>query len=159
MRRQKFELSHSIIGLMALVVFQGILAYILPAAVNAWLAVCFGIAGSCITIFVATEVIEEVRKFLRMFILLSVVVGEFVVFFAVEYGFLLHFSPASFPTLLHDPVSLLLSSVMVFVFNPLYLPADPIGRVMLLINTLSSLGLVLFILQNIAQFRRLASKK
>jgi hypothetical protein len=40
---------------------------------------------------------------------------------------------------------------MVFVFNPLYLPATIIGRVLLAINTLSALGLVLFILQNIWQ--------
>jgi hypothetical protein len=159
MPRKKFELSHSVFGLMALIALQTGLLYVLPPAINTWLVLLFAIAGSCITIFVATEVIEEVREFLRMFALLSVVVGEFVLFFAVQYGFLVHLSPGSFPTLLPDLVSLTLSSIMVFVFNPIYPPGDALGRMMLLIHTVSSLGLALFILQNITQFRRLASKK
>jgi len=43
---------------------------------------------------------------------------------------------------------------MVFVFNPLYLPGTSAGRVLLLIQTFAALGLVVFVLQNISEFRR-----
>ncbi|MDO8548400.1 MAG: hypothetical protein Q7R71_01895 [bacterium] len=153
MTRRKFKLSHSISGLVALLAFQGLLVYLAPVGAVAWLTFCFGIVGAAITIYVATEVIEEVRNASHMLVLLSVVVVEFVIFFAVEYWFLIIVSPGSFPTLAPDGASLLLHSTMVFVFNPLWLPANFIGRAFLLINTASALGLVLFILQNIWHFR------
>jgi hypothetical protein len=154
MTRRKFKLSHSIFGLLVLLAIQGVLVYLAPVSVAAWLALCFGIAGAAITIYVATEVIEEVRGTPHMLVLLSAVVAEFIIFFAVEYWFVGIVSPGSFPTLGSDVASLLLHSTMVFVFNPLYLPGNFIGRAFLLINTASALGLVLFILQNIWQFRR-----
>lgn len=154
MTRRKFKLSHSISGLLALLAVQGALVYLAPVGVVAWLTLCFGIAGAAVTLYVATEIVEEVRGTPRMLTLLSAVVVEFVVFFAVEYWFLLIVSPGSFPTLAPDAASLALHSTMVFVFNPLYLPANFIGRAFLLINTASALGLVLFILQNIWHFRK-----
>lgn len=154
MKRQKFRLSHSVIGLVVLVAAQGAFIYAAPAGINAWMALLFGLIGAWVMLYVATEVIEEVRKPVHMFVLLGAVVIEFVLFFAVEYGFLLVVSPGSFPMLAPDIVSLLLHSTMVFVFNPLWMPGNFIGRAFLLINTLSSLGLVLFILQNVSQLRR-----
>jgi hypothetical protein len=112
------------------------------------------IIGSLITIFVATEVIEEVRGAFHMLVLLTAVVAQFVIFFAFQYYLLLSAEPLSFPTLLTDPVSLLLNSVMVFVFNPLYVPNTDAARGLLLIETFAALGLALFVLQNISQFRR-----
>ena len=153
MRRRTFRLSHSVVGLFALLLVQGVLVFIAPVGAVAWLILCFAVAGSIVTLYVATEVIEEVRGTPRMLTLLSAVVAEFVVFFAVEYWLLLIVSPGSFPTLTADWASLLLHSTMVFVFNPLYLPGNFIGRAFLLINTASALGLVLFILQNIWHFR------
>ena len=153
MRIKKFRLSHSVLGLLVLLVVQGALVYLFPVGLMAWLVLCFAIAGAATIIYVATEVIEEVRNASHMLWLLSAVVAEFVLFFAFEYWFLITISPSSFPSLPSDLVSLLLHSIMVFVFNPLYLPGNFIGRALLLINTTSALGLVLFILQNIWQFR------
>ena len=154
MTRRKFKLSHSVVGLILLLALQGLLLYMWPVGAAAWLLLCFAAVGAIVTLYVATEVVEEVRSPSHMVVLLSVVVAEFVLFFACEYWYLGLVSPASFPTLPPDITSLLLHSMMVFVFNPLYLPSDTLGRVLLLINTASSMGLALFILQNISQFRR-----
>lgn len=154
MSRKKFKLWHSILGLTVLVALQGTFVYVAPIGATVWLILCAAILGSSATVYVATEVIEEVRNATYMLVLLTAVVTEFIVFFAFEYWYLLIVSPASFPTLAPDAVSLLLHSTMVFVFNPLYLPGTFIARALLLINILSALGLVLFILQNITQFRR-----
>ena len=154
MGRKKFKLSHSITGLTVLIALDGALVYLAPAGVTPWLILCSAVAGSLGILYVAMEVIEEVRNATHMLVLLSTVVAEFIIFFTFEYWFLIIVSAPSFPTLPPDAASLLLHSTMVFVFNPLYLPATFIGRVLLLINTLSALGLVLFILQNITQFRR-----
>ncbi|HEV8677437.1 MAG TPA: hypothetical protein VN701_01235 [Candidatus Paceibacterota bacterium] len=158
MTRKKFRLSHSITGLAGLLVLQAILLVLLPASINEWLGLAFSLAGAVVAMYVATEAIEEVRNYRWMFVFLSVIVAEFIIFFAAEYFFLLHSSPASFPTLGSDPASLGLASIMVFVFNPLYEPADTLGRLMLFINTATSLGLAFFILQNVSQLRRLAPK-
>jgi hypothetical protein len=152
--RTKFKLSHSIAGLAALLVIQGLGVYALPQLAMAWLTLAFAAAGAIVTLYVATEVIEEVRNAQRMLALLSAVSAEFVIFFAFEYLFLTMVSTTAFPTLPHDAVSLGLHSMMIFVFNPLYLPGNALGRALLLINTASALGLVMFILQNIWQFRR-----
>jgi hypothetical protein len=110
--------------------------------------------GSLTTIYIATEVIEEVRGAFHMIMLLCAIVLQFVLFFAFQYLFLARVQPASFPTLSLDPLSLLLHSVMVFVFNPLYIPGTSVARALLLIQTFAALGLALFVLQNIGEFRR-----
>ena len=156
MTRKKFKLSHSIIGLLLLLAMQGIMVYLWPVGGVAWLTLLFAIVGAVVTLYVATEVVEEVHKPSHMVVLLSIVVAEFVIFFAFEYWFLTLVSTNSFPTLPPDAVSLLLHSMMVFVFNPLYLPGNTLGKLLLLVNTASSMGLALFILQNISQFRRAA---
>jgi hypothetical protein len=117
--------------------------------------VVLGVAaiGAVINIYVATEVIEEVKGRTHMFVILTIVMIQFILFFAFEYFFLYLVQPASFPNLTADPVTFVLHSVMVFVFNPLYLPATAAGRSLLLINTFGALGLALFVLQNISQFR------
>ncbi|HEY5383257.1 MAG TPA: hypothetical protein VIJ88_01745 [Candidatus Paceibacterota bacterium] len=155
MERQKFKLWHSLLGTTALLAIEGALIGFWPMpGASEWIILCFALLGSVVNIYIATEVIEEVKNTSYMLILLSVVVMEFIVFFAFQYWYVLLIQPASFPTLVSDPTSLLLHSTMIFVFNPLYLPATLAGRALLLINTLAALGLVLFILQNIWQFRR-----
>ncbi len=62
--------------------------------------------------------------------------------------------PASYPTLTTDPITLLLHSIMIFVFNPLYIPGTDSGRVLMLINSIGAIVLVLFVLQNIGELRR-----
>jgi hypothetical protein len=149
----RFKLWHSMLGMAALLVVEAA-AVAVPwmfDTASVWLG---AILGSLIALYVATEVIEEVRGARHMLALLSAVVGEFVVFFAFQYHFLLHISPANFPLLPADPLSLLLHSTMIFVFNPLWLPATLAGEALLFINTLAAMGLVLFILQNVWQFRR-----
>lgn len=89
-----------------------------------------------------------------MLLLLSVTTTEFVGFFAFQYWFLLMVNPGSFANMPFTPMSIALNSVMIFVFNPIYLPTNEAGQAMLLINTLGALGLVLFLLQNISQFRK-----
>jgi hypothetical protein len=154
MNNKKFRLSHLFLGITGLLVVQAALLLLFPlVSTNEELIIVFAILGSGIHIYVALEAIEEVRGRLQMLAFLSIIVLEFITFFSFEYWFLLLVQPASFPTLGPDPLSLFLHSTMVFVFNPLYLPATAVGRVLLLVNTLSALGMVLFILQNIWQLR------
>lgn len=138
-------------GLTGLLVVECLLVAGFPEAT--WLILLASVVGAIGALYVATEVIEEVRNTPRMLAFLSAVVVEFVLFFALEYWFLIVVSPQSFPGLLADPSALLLSSLMVFVFNPIYLPATTVGRVLLIVNTASALGLVLFVLQNVWQIR------
>ena len=155
MKRQKFKLWHSLLGTAALLLVEGVLVRFWPMpGASEWIILSFALLGSAMNIYIATEVIEEVKNTSYMLSLLFIIVMEFVVFFAFQYWYVLLIQPTSFPTLVSDPTSLLLHSTMIFVFNPLYLPATGAGRALLLINTLTSLGLVLFILQNIWQFRR-----
>jgi hypothetical protein len=156
MARKKFKFSHSIVGLLGLLLLQGILVWLWPIEAVAWLILCLSAVGAMGLLYVATEVVEEIRNANHMIAMLFAVSLEFVIFFACEYGFLIVISPSSFPSLPPDLTSLLLHSTMVFVFNPLYLPATALGRMLLLINTASSMGLVLFVLQNVAQIRRSA---
>ena len=146
---------HSLVGTALLVAFEALLLYVFSSA-GILIILAGAAAGAIGNIYVATEVIEEVRNAWHMLTLLSVIVAEFVVFFAFEYCFLLFVDPQSFPSLANSPVPLLLHSVFVFVFNPIFLPASIWGQSLLLLNTLGALGLVLFILQNIGQFRRAA---
>ena len=154
MKNKHFTLWHALLGSAALVLLEWFLLYLFaPEALRFFIIFAASAAGAISTIYVSTEVIEEVRSSRHMILMLSVIVAEFVVFFAFEYLFLLNIQPDSFPTLSNDPISLLLHSVMVFVFNPLYLPATRAGQTLLFINTLGAIGLVVFILQNLGQFR------
>ena len=154
MKDKKFKLSHLFWGIMGLLIIQAFLLWFLPVgAMNESLILVFGIVGVAMNIYVAIEAIEEVKGRLQMLAFLSLIVVEFIIFFSFEYWYLLLEQPASFPTLTADLLSLLLHSTMVFVFNPIYLPATAVGNALLLINTLGALGLVLFILQNIWQIR------
>lgn len=151
--RNKFELWHSLAGGAAFLLVEAAAIALAPAVAD-WIIFATSAIGSVAALYVATEVIEEVRVMRHMLELLSVVMGEFVVFFAAQYHFLGRIDPTAFPSLPSDPVSLVLHSAMVFVFNPLWLAGDGDGRLLLLINTLAALGLVLFVLQNVSQFRR-----
>lgn len=154
MKDKKFKLSHLLWGIIGLLIVQAFLLLFWPAAdTNESLIIIFGIIGVAMNIYVAIEAIEEVKGRLQMLTFLSLIVIEFITFFSFEYWYLLLEQPASFPTLTADFLSLLLHSAMVFVFNPIHLPATAIGSALLLINTLGALGLVLFILQNIWQIR------
>lgn len=154
MQRRTFTLWHSLVGTGLLLAGEGaLLMFALPDA-GIWVILLSAAAGAVGNIYVSAEIIEEVRNAWHMLWLLSVVVVELVVFFAFQYAFLLFMQPESFPTLTASPVPLLLHSVMVFVFNPLFVPATEWGQELLLVNTLGALGLVLFILQNIGQFRK-----
>ncbi len=154
MKRKKFKFSHSVLGLVALLLVQGVCMHLFPKEVAAWLLVCFSALGAGVIVYVATEIIEEVHSAMHMLRLLFATVVEFVAFFAFEYLHLLLIYPASFPTLSIEPISLTLHSLMVFVFNPLYLPANLFGGALLFINTASAVLLVLFILQNVGQLRK-----
>ncbi|MDE2399529.1 MAG: hypothetical protein KGL67_00740 [Patescibacteria group bacterium] len=154
MKGGKFKPSHLFLGIAGLLIIEAFLLWFLPVvAANETFILIFAILGAGMNIYVSVEAIKEVQGHMRILAFLSLVVLEFIAFFAFEYYFLLLVQPASFPTLTDDIISLLLHSSMVFVFNPLYLPATLAGRTLLLINTLSALGLVLFILQNIWQLR------
>lgn len=154
MKVKKFKLFHLFWGIVGLLIIQAFLLWLWPTAnTNESLILVFGIVGVAMNIYVAIEAIEEVKGRLQMLTFLSLIVVEFIIFFSFEYWYLLLEQPASFPVLTTDFLSLLLHSAMVFVFNPIYLPATAVGRALLLINTLGALGLVLFILQNIWQLR------
>lgn len=151
--RAKFKLSHSLWGTAGALALEALVMLFAPTLALA-AVLCIAALGAAGNLYVATEVVEEVRAVQRMMLLLCVVLAEFVVFFAFQYHFIEKLSPASYPTLGPDAASLALQSIMVFVFNPLYIPADTAGRVLLIINTAASLGLVLFVLQNVWHLRR-----
>lgn len=155
MEKPNFKFWHSFAGTVVIVVLEYLLMR-LSGPLDFTLAVVLiaSTMGAIVTVYVATEVIEEVHGAFHMIALLTAVVIQFVLFFAFQYLFILLIEPASFPTLLLDPSSLVLHSVMAFVFNPLYMPATAAGRTLLLIQTFGALGLVLFVLQNISEFRR-----
>ncbi len=154
MKNRHFTLWHSLVGTAALLLVEWFLLYLFaPQGVKLWVIFMSAAIGAIGNIYVSTEIIEEVKSAWHMITLLTVAVAEFVLFFAFEYWFLLMVEPTSFPSLPNYPVSLLLHSIMIFVFNPLYLPNTSSGQTLLLINTLGALGLVLFLLQNIGQFR------
>lgn len=154
MKKKSFKLSHLILGIAGLLTFQAVLLLFLPLVKEKeGIIFLFGIIGAAMNIYVAVEAIEEVESRMHVLAFLFLIVLEFIIFFAFQYWYLLIIQPTSFPTLPSDIFSLLLHSVFVFVFNPLYLPATDAGRSLLLVNTLSSLGLVLFILQNVWQLR------
>ena len=154
MKRPKFKLWHSLLLMAVLLLAEGAFIFLWPVtSVSELIILIVAVLGSFVEIYIAMEIIEEVHRAFHMLALLFVLVIEFVVFFAFQYWYLLLLSPASFPTLASEPITLLLHSGMIFVFNPLYLPVTGIGQALLLINTLGALGLVLFILQNVWQIR------
>jgi len=157
MKHRHFTLWHSLVGTAALVLVEWFLLYLFaPQGVRLWVIFISAAVGAIGNVYVSTEIVEEVKSAWHMIILLSAVVAEFVVFFAFEYWLLLGIEPTSYPTLPNGTTSLLLHSTMIFVFNPLYLPNTSAGQMLLLINTLGALALVMFILQNIGQFRNKA---
>ncbi len=153
----KFKLWHSLLGLSIIVSAEGLLIQMMSALAAVWTICFFAILGTCIKMYVATEVIEDIRGSRRMLATLSAVVGTFIIFFSFQYWYLLFVDPASFPTLAPAAFSLLLHSVMVFVFNPLNAPGDTAGQALLLVNILGALVLVMFIFQNISQLRHKSS--
>ena len=156
--RKKFTFWHSIASMLGIIVIEAFATSFFTTDNAVWAIVVGAAVGSIVNLYVTTEVIEEVKSARHMFVLLTAVLVEFLLFFAMQYAMLLVLEPASFPTLTLEPVTLLLHSTYVFVFNPLYLPATLAGRSLLLVNTLASVGLVVFILQNLSQLRRLTAK-
>lgn len=154
MNTNKFSFWHSIAGTIVIIAVEYLAVRFLSAGASIGVILAMAVVGSLVTIYVATEIIEEVKGAFHMILLLTAVVLQFVIFFAFEYLFLIMVQPTSFPTLLMNTTSLLLHSVMVFVFNPLYLPGTSAGRILLLIQTFAALGLAVFMLQNISQFRK-----
>jgi hypothetical protein len=153
----KFKLWHSLLGLSLLVSAEGVLIQMVSSILAAWIICAFAIVGMIVNMYVAMEVIEDVRGSRHMLIVLSAVVAEFLVLFSFQYWYLLFVEPASFPSLSPDPLSLLLHSTMVFVFNPLNTPGSIAGEGLLLINILGALTLVMFVLQNVSQLRHKAN--
>jgi hypothetical protein len=153
MRRRRFTISHSAMGVVGLLVVEALIVFIVPP-IGTFALLLAAIVGGVGIVVIATEIVEEVRNSRNMLILLSATVVEFIVFFAFQYHFILHLDPNSFQNLVAEPISLLLQSTMVFALNPLYLPASVAGKALLLINTLESLVLALFVLQNIWQLHR-----
>ena len=154
MHKTKFNLWHSAAGLVLLVVVEAVLL-LLGGVVphGSWLVLLFALGGGAWIVVLAAEVVREVHKAVHMLVLLSGVMAEFILYFAFQYHFMLSLDSASFAGLVQNPVALLLQSTMVFVFNPLYLPSTTAAQALSLVNTLGALILVLFIVQNIWQFR------
>src|SRR4051812_4142991 len=95
MKRVKFTFSHSLAGLLALLLSEILCVSFLPVFSIAAIVVAAVVGGVGI-IVIATDVIEEVRNSTKMLTFLSVTVVEFLVFFAFQYHFLLHIEPFSF---------------------------------------------------------------
>jgi len=153
MRARRFTISHSAIGVVGLLLVEALIVFIVPP-IGTFMVILSAVAGGVGIVVIATDIVEEIRNSRRMLLLLSATVIEFIVFFAFQYHFLMHLDPASFQNLVPEPVSLLLQSTMVFALNPLYMPESVGAKALLLVNTLESLVLALFVLQNIWQLHR-----
>ncbi len=159
MQTKKFKLHHLFLGIAALLAVEALLMkFFASVGMHEAVILLASIIGSILTLYVSVEAIEEVRNKSHLIVFLSLIVIEFIVLYAFQYGFLLKAATASFPTLSPDALSLLLHSTMVFVFNPLNVPGTSFGRLLLLVNTLSALSLAMFILQNIWQLRSKLTK-
>jgi hypothetical protein len=155
-KREKFEVFHLFFGIVGLLVLEGFLLQFLPLnGREEVIIIPFTLIGTVINMYVAIQAIEKVNSRLSMLMFLFLIILEFITFFAFEYWYMVLLQPASFPTLAPDMLSLLFHSTMVFVFGPIYLPATEAGKALMLINTLSSLGIVIFILQNIWQLHHM----
>lgn len=152
MTRRRFHLWHSVLMTAALVLIELVFLHVSTLYAETLLLLVAAV-GAAVTIFAATEAIEEVRGRRNLFAMLTLVLIQFVVYFAFEFWLLDLIQPAAFPTLANGPTEYLLSSLMVFVMNPIYLPVTPSGELLLIIETFGAIGLVLFILQNIYQLR------
>ena len=150
----RFKLWHSLLGLSILVSVEGLLIQAIATVPAAWAICIFAVIGTAVNMYVAMEVIDDIHGSRRVLMMLSVVVAEFLVFFSFQYWYLLFVEPMSFGSLSADPVSLLLHSTMIFVFNPLNMPATIAAQGLLLINVLGALTLVMFVLQNVSQLSR-----
>jgi len=154
MQRKRFHVLHSIIATTLLLLVEGVLAAMIANHVfDQYGVILVALLGGAGIILVAMEAIEEVRNTRHMLLLLSAVVLEFIVFFAFQYWYFSWALPGAFQGLTLDPITLLLHSTMVFAFNPLYLPSSISGKALMLVNALESMALVIFVLQNIWQFR------
>ena len=159
-KREPFTLWHSLVGMAVLLMVEVVgLTFLIPLGFGPLLLLITAAAGAIVLLFVSTEIIEQVRSPLHMLSLLSLVVLEFVAFFAFQYFFLVCIDPTSFPAIPLNIIGFVLHSTMVFVFNPLYLPGTGLGRALLLLNTFASLGLAFFILQNVGQIKKKKSAK
>ncbi|KKU50447.1 MAG: hypothetical protein UX71_C0001G0102 [Parcubacteria group bacterium GW2011_GWA1_47_10] len=154
---KRFEVFHLFFGIVGLLILEGVLLQFLPltGTEEETIIISFTIIGTIANMYVAIQAIEKVNSRLSMLMFLFLIILEFIAFFAFEYWYLILFEPTSFPTVAPDMLSLLFHSTMVFVFNPLFLPATAAGKILLLVNTLSSLAIVIFILQNIWQLHHL----
>ncbi len=81
MSRRKFKLSHSSWGWWCLSLSRGYSRISTPVDTTAWLILAFSLVGAVVTLYVATEVVEEVRRASSMVRFLCAVVAEFVIFF------------------------------------------------------------------------------
>ena len=157
---KKFGVFHLFFGIIGFLIFEGVLLQFLPAtSIDEVIVLLFSIIGAIVNMCVAIQAIEKVNSRLPMLIFLFLIVLEFITFFAFEYWYLILVEPTSFPTLPVNMLSFLLHSTMIFVFNPLHLPTTEAGNVLLLINTLSSFCIVIFILQNIWQLHQIGHTK
>jgi hypothetical protein len=158
MKRKHFSLLHSIAIVIGLLIVEMVVVFLFRMpALSVITILVLSLGGAIGIIFIATEAIREVRNADHMLMLLSSVIAEFIVFFAFQYWYLSLITPASFQGLLLDPVSLLLNSTMIFALNPLYLPLTSSAKILMTINSLGALALVLFVIQNIWQFREKTS--
>lgn len=160
--RRRFNFAHSLAGVGLVLAIEGAFVGLSELFFGTYAAGVFvvmigALVGGPFIILIATEVIEEVRRALHMLVLLSAVVFQFIVFFAFQYWFLSIIAPDSFQFLLLDPISMLLHSTMVFALNPLHMPMTQPAQALMLINTLESLVLAFFVLQNVWQFREKAT--
>lgn len=153
MSRPRFHLWHSVLGTVVLVLIEiACLQTSTPVALTVLLVLAA--VGAGVTIFASTEAVEEVRGSRALFIMLTLVIIQFVLYFAFEYWLLDMLQPAAYPTLGNGPTDYLLASLMVFVLNPVNLPATAAGQLLLIIETVGAIGVVVFVLQNISQLRR-----
>lgn len=155
----KFQLWRALSGTAVVLIVETILLFFFHShTIATTLVLVSAFVGAVVNLYSATEAIEEVRSVRHMLVFLSILIAIFVLFFALQYNFLLMIEPGSFSALTTDPLTLILHSLMVLIFNPIFLPITSVARALLIVNTIAAMVLVFFLLQNIWQFRSRSSE-
>jgi hypothetical protein len=155
---EKFNYLSETKGTLLSILLEGIVLFLmskLPEISEAQRSyfLFFALIGSCAIVILSTEVIREFKNSVVSLFFFLLTVVQFIIFFAFQYWYLLRILPSSFTGFSGTPVNFLYHSTMIFLFNPLIVPHGNTAEILVLINTFGSIILILFILQNIWQFR------
>ena len=156
---EKFNYFKNSITFISMILIEPIMFWIMTRSglVEKWQMPMFLLFISLFTTFTyilfSTEVIREIKEDLNMILLFGLTIFQFILFFAVQYYYLVKICSNSFSGLSYTAIDYFYQSTMIFFMNPLITPNTDTARILILINIFGAVSIILFILQNIWQFR------